>query len=364
MGRIDQLKQPMKPDGGDAPALRLAAPRALIETSVSSTSASAIDIDERLRPIDVRLASPRGFCAGVERAIRIVEDALAAYGAPVYVRHEIVHNAHVVGRLRRMGAVFVEDLKDAPSDRPVIVSAHGAPRSVYLEAGQREMTLIDATCPLVLKVHNEARRHAALGRHVALIGHADHPEIIGVIGQAPQGAVSLIETLDDAQAFHPPAAAVEGGLAYATQTTLSVDETRDIVEALKARFPNIVGPSRADICYATTNRQAAVKAIAPDCDVFLVVGDATSSNSMRLVETARASGARRAALVSEPATFDAAELLDADVIGVSAGASVPEELVEDLLATIANARVLRVKAIEIVDEDVAFKQPAMPPLRA
>ncbi len=318
---------------------------------------------ERRPAARARVASPRGFCAGVERAIRIVEDALAAYGAPVFVRHEIVHNAHVVERLRRMGAVFVDALEQTPDDRPVIVSAHGAPKSVFDEAGRREIALIDATCPLVLKVHNEARRHAAAGRHVALIGHAGHPEVVGVIGQAPPGAVSLIETLADARAFEPPIAGFKGGLAYATQTTLSVDDTREIVDMLKTRFPDIIGPSKADICYATSNRQAAVKAVAPGCDAFLVVGDPTSSNSRRLVETACDAGAREATLVPDPHAFDVETLAAASVIGVSAGASAPESLVEALLAKIAAARVLTVETIDVVDEDVTFRRPNLPPLK-
>jgi len=310
------------------------------------------------QPITLRLASPRGFCAGVARAIRLVEDALAAYGAPVYVRHEIVHNAHVVNRLKAMGAVFVEELSEAPGDRPVIFSAHGAPQSVYDEADARGLTALDATCPLVLKVHNETRRHVRQGRHVILIGHAGHPEVVGTMGQTPAGSISLVETIEAAETAIFP----DGPKAYVTQTTLSVDETADMVAALEARFPDIVAPRKADICYATSNRQAAVKAIAPHCDAFLVVGDPTSSNSRRLVETATRSGARGTRLVADPGAFDAADLDGRAVVGLTAGASAPEELVEDLIARIAERRRVRVETVETVEEDVEFRQPVVKPV--
>ena len=303
----------------------------------------------------VRLASPRGFCAGVERAIKTVEDALETFGAPVYVRHEIVHNAHVVNRLRAMGAVFVDELTDAPDDRPVILSAHGAPRSVHEEADRRRLTAVDATCPLVLKVHNEVRRHAARGDHVLLIGHEGHPEVIGVIGQAAPGTVTLVQSVEEADRVDPPA----GGIAFATQTTLSLDDTKEIVEVLTRRFPHIRAPRTADICYATTNRQAAVKATAPGCDLFLVVGDPTSSNSVRLVETARRAGARDALLVSDPLNFNIGTARSARVIGVSSGASAPETLVEDLLARLAEVRTLSVETVEVAEENVLFKKPPM-----
>ncbi|MEO0399885.1 MAG: 4-hydroxy-3-methylbut-2-enyl diphosphate reductase [Pseudomonadota bacterium] len=304
----------------------------------------------------IRLASPRGFCAGVSRAIEAVEDALAQHGAPVYVRHEIVHNAHVVDRLRAMGAVFVDDLTDAPNDRPIVLSAHGAPKSVYKEVTNRGLAMVDATCPLVLKVHNEARRQAADGRHIILIGHAHHPEVIGTLGQAPEGSVSLIETVEDARSKNLPS----GPYAYVTQTTLSVDDTADIVAALTERFPDIVGPRTADICYATSNRQAAVKAIANGCDAVLVIGDPTSSNSNRLVETALSAGAKSATLVNDPKEFDLQNLENAQVIGVTAGASAPEELVETLLERFAASRSIAIDHVCVAEEDVVFKAPTRP----
>ncbi len=310
--------------------------------------------DETKPPLTVKLASPRGFCAGVERAIRTVEDALAEFGAPVYVRHEIVHNAHVVNRLKAMGARFVDELKEAPDDRPVIFSAHGAPQSVYEEATRRKMIAIDATCPLVLKIHNAIRHHAARGVHVILIGHEGHPEVVGALGQAPDGAVTLIETPEDAQTTLLP----DKPLAYVTQTTLSVDETAEIIDILYRRFPRMTAPSRADICYATSNRQAAVKAIAPDVDAFFVIGDPESSNSRRLVETARANGAPFAMLTPSPAAFDCAVVNEAHCIGLSAGASAPEELVETLLAKLATIRDLRVETVDVAEENVTFKQPS------
>ena len=303
--------------------------------------------------LEVRLAAPRGFCAGVERAIRTVEETLAAYGAPVYVRHEIVHNRHVVDRLSAMGAIFVEDLNDAPDDRPIIFSAHGAPKSVYTEASRRNMTAIDATCPLVLKVHNEARRHIAAGRKVVLIGHAGHPEVIGTIGQAPAGSIILLETIADVDAMADP----KTPLAYVTQTTLSVDDTAEIIDRLKIRFPEIVGPVREDICYATSNRQLAVKAIAPDVDVFVIFGSETSSNSKRLVEVALTAGAERAVLTECAGTFDWSVLDGAKNLGVSAGASAPEELVEEFLKELATRFAITVKTVEIAREDVVFKSP-------
>ena len=305
--------------------------------------------------LHVRLAGPRGFCAGVVRAIKMVEDALSVHGAPVYVRHEIVHNAHVVNRLRAMGAVFVDDIKDVPEDRPLILSAHGAPAAVYSEIGRRGMTSFDATCPLVLKVHNQTRRAVTEGRHVILVGHAGHPEVIGTMGQTPEGSVSLVETVEAAQRVTPPAGKA---LSYVTQTTLSVDETSEIVATLTKRFPEIRGPRRDDICYATSNRQEAVKQVAPGCDAFLVVGDPTSSNSERLVEAAHKAGARIALLVSDPLGFDLDLVREANIIGISAGASAPETLVEQLLERLAcSGRSLTLETIDVVVEDVTFKQP-------
>ncbi len=305
------------------------------------------------RPITVRLASPRGFCAGVERAIKTVEESLARYGAPVYVRHEIVHNVHVVARLAAMGAVFVETLDQVPADRPVVFSAHGAPQSAHDAAARRALTKIDATCPLVLKVHSETRRHVAVGRRVLLIGHANHPEVIGTMGQALAGRVTLIETEADARALPR----TDAPLAYVTQTTLSVDETRGIIEILKSRFPDIEGPAREDICYATSNRQAAVKAAAPGTDLFVVIGSATSSNSARLVETARAAGARAAVLTDDAASFDWRACEHAQTLGLSAGASAPEELVENFLAALAERRLLTIESVETAKENIVFKSP-------
>lgn len=306
-------------------------------------------------PLRVRLASPRGFCAGVERAVRTVEDALAAFGAPVFVRHEIVHNAHVVGRLKSMGAVFVENLDEVTPGRPVIFSAHGAPRSAYDDAHERKLMAIDATCPLVLKVHNEVRRHIAQGRHVILIGHRGHPEITGTMGQAPEGAVTLIETVNEAEAISPPA----GPLAYATQTTLSLDDASAIIGILKQRFPAIEGPRKSDICYATQNRQEAVKKIAPGADIVFVVGSPQSSNSKRLVEAADNAGAGAALLVDDPDALDLSIVNGFSVIGVTSGASAPEELVERLLARLAERFAIVVETIEHVREDVVFKQPLL-----
>jgi 4-hydroxy-3-methylbut-2-enyl diphosphate reductase len=302
--------------------------------------------------LEVLLASPRGFCAGVERAVRAVEEALAANGSPVYVRHEIVHNAHVVRRLKAMGAVFVEDLADAPADRPIVFSAHGAPRVAYDAARARGMAVIDASCPLVLKVHAETRRHVARGRTVLLVGHRGHPEVEGTMGQVPPGSVILVETQDEARAV-----AAEGPLAFVTQTTLSVDDTRAIVAALKERFPTIEGPRKDDICYATQNRQTAAKEIARRADMVIVIGSPASSNSVRLVETALAAGAPRAELVDNPRVFDMQRLAGVARLGLTSGASAPEELTEDFLARLAAAFNLSVRTVETARESVVFKQP-------
>ncbi len=316
--------------------------------------------DDAARPetpkpdLTVRLASPRGFCAGVERAVRAVEDALSRFGAPIFVRHEIVHNRHVVRRLEAMGAVFVESLDGVPAGRPVIFSAHGAPKAAFDEAEARRLLTIDATCPLVTKVHNEVRRHLSIGRHIVLVGHRGHPEVIGTMGQAPAGSVSLLESLEEAAAFTPPADA----LAYVTQTTLSVDDTAEIVRLLERRFPGIAGPRKSDICYATTNRQDAVKKIAPGADLVLVIGSPASSNSNRLVDTAIKAGAREARLLESPADFDL-QTIGGGVLGVTAGASAPEDLVEALLTRLAGAFRLRIETVDSVREDVVFKQPLM-----
>ncbi len=305
--------------------------------------------------LKVLLASPRGFCAGVDRAVQIVERALQRYGAPVYVRHEIVHNRFVVEALEARGAVFVEELDDVPGDdRPVIFSAHGVPKSVPAEAKRRALLQLDATCPLVSKVHREAERHHAAGRQVVLIGHAGHPEVVGTMGQLPEGAVSLVQSAEEAEAFAP---ADEGALAYITQTTLSVDDTAAIVAVLRRRFPAIRGPHRQDICYATTNRQEAVKAIAPRCDLLLVIGAANSSNSLRLVEVARAAGAGRAALVARAGELEGMVLDGVATLGITAGASAPESLVEEMIEALARRRDLAIEEAVLRREEVHFKLP-------
>src|SRR5215831_15447015 len=279
------------------------------------------------KPLTILLASPRGFCAGVERAIQIVEQAIARYGRPVYVRHEIVHNRHVVEKLEAKGAVFVDELDEVPGDRPVVFSAHGVPKAVPAEACRRNLLYIDATCPLVSKVHREAERHHEQHRTVILIGHAGHPEVIGTMGQLPPGAVLLVEDVAQAESIE---VADPVNLAYATQTTLSVDDTVAIVDALRRRFPAIHGPKLEDICYATANRQAAVKAIAGSCDALVVIGSPNSSNSMRLVEVAAHSGCARSRLVQCSAEMDWQWLAGARRLGITAGASAPERLVDEL----------------------------------
>ena len=305
------------------------------------------------RPLTVLLATPRGFCAGVDRAIQIVERAIEKFGPPVYVRHEIVHNRHVVERLRGLGAVFVEELAEAPADRPVVFSAHGVPKSVPAEARARNIFYLDATCPLVSKVHVEAQRHHDAGREIVLIGHAGHPEVVGTMGQLPEGAVSLVETVADAQAFTPNDPA---RLAYVTQTTLSVDDTSAIVATLKARFPAIAQPHKEDICYATTNRQEAVKAVAARSEVLLVLGSANSSNSVRLAEVARRAGAK-AYLIDDAAGLDPAWLEGVRVAGVTAGASAPEVLVQGLIGRLSRDFDVTVEDTDAARETVSFKLP-------
>ena len=306
------------------------------------------------RQISILLASPRGFCAGVDRAIQIVEQALLKWGAPVFVRHEIVHNRHVVERLERLGAVFVEELDDCPDDRPVIFSAHGVPKSVPATARKREMIFVDATCPLVSKVHVEAERHFDAGREIVLIGHAGHPEVIGTMGQLPPGAITLIETVADAAAFVPRDPAK---LAFVTQTTLSVDDTAEIVGALHRRFPTMAAPHKEDICYATTNRQDAVKAMSARADLVLVIGSPKSSNSVRLVEVAKRAGAKDARLVGSAADVDWAWFEGVASVGVTAGASAPEDLVEELVAAISARFEATLKDVRVTEEDVEFKLP-------
>ncbi|QGZ94542.1 4-hydroxy-3-methylbut-2-enyl diphosphate reductase [Terricaulis silvestris] len=306
------------------------------------------------RQISILLAAPRGFCAGVDRAIQIVEQAIRKWGAPVYVRHEIVHNRHVVERLERLGAVFVEELDDCPQDRPVVFSAHGVPKSVPAEARAREMIFVDATCPLVSKVHVEAQRHFEAAREIVLIGHAGHPEVIGTMGQLPPGAITLLETVEDAEVFQPRDPAK---LSFVTQTTLSVDDTAEMVGVLQRRFPGIAAPHKEDICYATTNRQDAVKAMARDADMVLVIGSPKSSNSVRLVEVAKRAGARDARLVGSAEDVDWAWFEGVRVVGVTAGASAPEDLVEELIAAIAARFDARVEEVAVTREDVVFKLP-------
>jgi len=304
--------------------------------------------------ISVLLAAPRGFCAGVDRAIQIVEQAIRKWGAPVYVRHEIVHNRHVVERLEALGAVFVEELDDCPADRPVIFSAHGVPKSVPAEARAREMIYVDATCPLVSKVHVEAQRHFDAGHEIVLIGHAGHPEVIGTMGQLPEGAITLLETVEDAERFQPRD---PSKLSFVTQTTLSVDDTAEMVGVLQRRFPGIAAPHKEDICYATTNRQDAVKAMAEQADLVLVIGSPKSSNSVRLVEVAKRAGARDARLVGSADDVDWSWFDGVRSVGVTAGASAPEDLVEALIAAIAARFDARVEEVRVTKEDVVFKLP-------
>jgi 4-hydroxy-3-methylbut-2-enyl diphosphate reductase len=289
----------------------------------------------------------------VDRAIQIVERAIERYGAPVYVRHEIVHNRHVVERLRGLGAVFVEELSEAPDDRPVVFSAHGVPKAVPAEAKSRNMFFLDATCPLVSKVHVEAQRHHDAGREIVLIGHAGHPEVVGTLGQLPEGAVTLVETVADAQAFQPKDPAK---LAFVTQTTLSVDDTAGIVAALRARFPAMAAPHKEDICYATTNRQEAVKTVAARSEVLLVLGSANSSNSVRLAEVGRRAGAK-AHLIDDADALDLAWVGAARTVGVTAGASAPEVLVQGVIDRLREAYDVTVEEIDAARETVAFKLP-------
>ena len=307
-----------------------------------------------MTPLTLYLAAPRGFCAGVDRAIKIVELALQKWGAPVYVRHEIVHNKFVVDGLRAKGAVFVEELDDCPVDRPVIFSAHGVPKSVPAAAEARQMIAVDATCPLVTKVHNEAARHSEAGLQMVMIGHAGHPETVGTMGQLPQGEVLLVETVADVVSLQVRDPAK---LAFITQTTLSVDDTAGIVAALQDRFPAILGPHKEDICYATTNRQAAVKAMAGKIDALLVIGAPNSSNSLRLVEVGRAAGCAYAQLVQRAADIDWRALKGMGRLGVTAGASAPEELVNEVLDAVRARYDVTVDLVETAQENVEFKVP-------
>ena len=306
------------------------------------------------QPLTLYLAAPRGFCAGVDRAIRIVEMAIEKWGAPVYVRHEIVHNKYVVDDLRNKGAVFVEELSECPADRPVVFSAHGVPKSVPAEADARNMVYVDATCPLVSKVHIEAERHHRNGLQMVMVGHAGHPETNGTMGQLPPGEVLLVETAQDVDDLTPRD---PERLAYITQTTLSVDDTADVVAALRARFPAIIGPHKEDICYATTNRQAAVKDIAPRIEALIVIGSPNSSNSQRLVEVGRRAGCAYAQLAPRAADIDWRALEGAHSVGVTAGASAPQVLVDEVIAAFRERYDVTVHEVETAKESVEFKVP-------
>ena len=300
------------------------------------------------------MAAPRGFCAGVDRAIKIVEMALEKWGKPVYVRHEIVHNKYVVDELKLKGAIFIKEVDEAPNDRPIIFSAHGVPKSVPLEAQTRDMIYVDATCPLVSKVHIEADRHFENGLQIIMIGHAGHPETIGTMGQLPEGGVLLVENTEDVGNLivrNP------NKLAYVTQTTLSIDDTAEVVEALKVRFPAIVGPHREDICYATSNRQAAVKEIAPDVDALLVIGAPNSSNSQRLVEVAKKAGCNNSQMVQRAAEINWSSLIDIKSIGITAGASAPEILVKEVVDALKERFEVKTHFVETATENVNFKVP-------
>lgn len=314
----------------------------------------SMDTRDAKPELTVYLAAPRGFCAGVDRAIQIVERTLERFGSPVYVRHEIVHNRHVVERLEKMGAVFVEELDECPDDRPVVFSAHGVPKSVPAAASARNMIFLDATCPLVSKVHIEATRHNQNGKDMILIGHTGHPEVIGTMGQLPDKSMVLIETEDDARAFTPRD---PDNLALVTQTTLSVDDTSGIIDILIERFPSIAMPYKEDICYATTNRQAAVKAIAQRCDLLLVIGADNSSNSKRLVEVGIVHGARASKLVASAKDIDWNQLKSLGSVGLTAGASAPEYLIDGVLAALRMRFNVTIETVEVVKESVIFRLP-------
>ena len=307
-----------------------------------------------IKRLKILLAAPRGFCAGVDRAIQIVERAIEKWGAPVYVRHEIVHNRHVVDRLKSLGAIFVEELQDCPNDRPVIFSAHGVPKSVPLEAQNRNMIYVDATCPLVSKVHVEAQRHYDNGFEIILIGHQGHPEVIGTMGQLEDGAVSLIQDTNDAKNFTPK---TEKGLAYVTQTTLSVDDTKDIVDILIERFPNIIKPHKEDICYATTNRQEAVKTLSERADLLLVIGSSTSSNSLRLKEVGQKEGVKKSYLIEDASKIDWSWFDSVETLALTAGASAPENLVKDVIDACGQRFEIELEEVIVTREDVIFRLP-------
>jgi 4-hydroxy-3-methylbut-2-enyl diphosphate reductase len=307
------------------------------------------------KEIKILLAAPRGFCAGVVRAIDIVEKALDKYGAPVYVRHEIVHNKHVVDDLKKKGAIFVEELSEIDDkSRPVVFSAHGVPKAVPAEAENKKIFYVDATCPLVTKVHREAERHHKNGYTIILIGHKDHPEVIGTMGQLPKEKIKLVETINDANNIK-----IVGPVAYVTQTTLSVDDTKDIIGELKKRYPNIKGPVKEDICYATTNRQDSVKQIAAECEMFFVIGSNNSSNSKRLVEVARKAGCKNSQLITFEKDFPIKEIVKCNKIGLTSGASAPEKLVQDFITEIKKHTNVSIQELSRTKENVTFKLPKM-----
>ena len=305
--------------------------------------------------LKILLASPRGFCAGVDRAIEIVKKSIDKYGAPVYVRHEIVHNKHVVDSLKKIGAVFVEELEEIKDKtRPVIFSAHGVPKSVPKEASNLNMTYVDATCPLVSKVHREAENLHKNGSHILLIGHKNHPEVVGTMGQLPSDCIDLIENVNDAETYSKKNGSK---LAYITQTTLSVDDTREIINVLKNKFPEINEPKKEDICYATTNRQSAVKKIAKNCDMFFVIGSRNSSNSVRLVEVAKNNGCDKSELIHSESKVPIDKIANCKTIGISSGASAPEILVEEFIQELKKKFIIEIEEVEIIKEDITFKIP-------
>ena len=308
------------------------------------------------KELKILLAAPRGFCAGVDRAIEIVKKSIEKYGAPIYVRHEIVHNKHVVENLKKIGAIFIEELSEIEDKtRPVIFSAHGVPKTVPKEAKNLNMEYIDATCPLVSKVHREAENLHKSGSHIILIGHKNHPEVVGTMGQIPKGGIDLVESVEDVNKYENKE---NKDLAFVTQTTLSVDDTKEIINKLKKKFPNIKEPKKEDICYATTNRQAAVKKIAKECEMFFIIGSRNSSNSVRLVEVAKNSGCSKAELIHSESVIPYEKIANCSTIGISSGASAPEILVDEFIKNLKKKFVLKMEEIEIIKEEVTFKIPA------
>ena len=308
------------------------------------------------KELKILLAAPRGFCAGVDRAIEIVKKSIEKYGAPIYVRHEIVHNKHVVENLKKIGAIFIEELCEIEDKtRPVIFSAHGVPKTVPKEAKNFNMEYIDATCPLVSKVHREAENLHKSGSHIILIGHKNHPEVVGTMGQIPKGGIDLVESVEDVNKYENKE---NKDLAFVTQTTLSVDDTKEIIDKLKKKFPNIKEPKKEDICYATTNRQAAVKKIAKECEMFFIIGSRNSSNSVRLVEVAKNSGCSKAELIHSESVIPYEKIANCSTIGISSGASAPEILVDEFIKNLKKKFVLKMEEIEIIKEEVTFKIPA------